>query len=258
MSVKYIHDEINHNLLSPRVIVPLLIDYFEPKSVVDVGCGIGTFLRVFKEHGIDDLLGIDGTWVNRELLSKNIQQDIFHAANLEELYSINRKYDMAICLEVAEHIKESSAHVIVETLVGLSDIIIFSAAIPEQGGQNHINEQWPQYWQELFEKYNYVMLDVLRPVLWDKKDVFWWYKQNIFVIVKKEKESWTLDRFKDISPIGRCNGIIHPELFIQKNEEIQRLSYDSSLWNRAIDGKLSIKMYIRMLAQYFLRKIFKK
>ena len=60
--VKYFHDEEHHNLISPRVIVPQLVKIINPKSVIDVGCGIGTFLKVFKENGIDDIYGLYRDW----------------------------------------------------------------------------------------------------------------------------------------------------------------------------------------------------
>ncbi len=70
--MKYKHSEVIHNLSAPNQIVPLLMEICNPKSVIDVGCGVGTFLSVFKKHGVNDVLGIDGSWTNRELLAKHL------------------------------------------------------------------------------------------------------------------------------------------------------------------------------------------
>lgn len=80
--VKYFHDEEHHNLISPRVIVPQLVKIINPKSVIDVGCGIGTFLKVFKENGIDDIYGLDGKWTDKNLLSKYIDLSFYKEVDL--------------------------------------------------------------------------------------------------------------------------------------------------------------------------------
>ncbi len=51
---KYIHKEDIHNLRAPRQLVPIILQLCSPESVVDIGCGIGTFLYCFKEAGISD------------------------------------------------------------------------------------------------------------------------------------------------------------------------------------------------------------
>ncbi len=147
---KYVYDPEHHNLDAPREIVPFLIDKFHPQSVVDVGCGNGTFLSVFLENGIKDILGLDGGWVNRSELY--IDGAFFLEKDLEKDLSINRKFDMVLCLEVAEHLSGDVADNFINNLTNLGDIIIFSAAIINQGGQNHINEQPFDYWIEKFSK----------------------------------------------------------------------------------------------------------
>ena len=138
---KYEHSEAMHNLESPSEIVPIISDLIKPKSVVDFGCGIGTFLHVFKNNNITEVLGLDGKWVNKDLLHKYISPSEFKEVNLEESVSLEKKYDLAISLEVAEHLSEKAAKIFVKNLVNAADKVIFSAAIPNQGGQNHINEQ---------------------------------------------------------------------------------------------------------------------
>ena len=95
---KYKHEEHVHNLESPNQIVPEIIKLLAPKSVVDVGCGIGTFLNVFKKNHVQDVLGIDGSWVNRDLLHKHISEEEFKECNLEEPIQLEKKYDLALSL----------------------------------------------------------------------------------------------------------------------------------------------------------------
>lgn len=207
--MKYTHLEEKHNLKAPSIIAPMVYDIVKPKSVIDIGCGLATFLRAFKNLGVSDVLGIDGHWVNRELLSKYIQLSEFQEADLESRISIPRKFDLAISVEVAEHLSAGRADSFVEDLCALSDQILFSAAIPGQGGDNHINEQWVSYWKEKFEKRGYVMLDIFREKMWNNPDILWWYRQNIFLFVKRD--SALHERFKDKE--GDVLNVVHPDLY---------------------------------------------
>ena len=130
-----------HNLKDPEIIVPVIMEMLRPQSVVDVGCGTGTFLHVFENHGVKKILGLDGDWVNREQLAKNISPDKFMVVDLEKGIDVDEKFDLAVCLEVLEHLGEEYADNVVKSLTQLSNIILFSAAIPGQPGQNHVDGQ---------------------------------------------------------------------------------------------------------------------
>jgi SAM-dependent methyltransferase len=189
---------------SPRELVPIFLRNSSIKSVVDVGCGLGTFLRAFKEGGVEDVLGIDGKWCKKELLFENISQSEFLESDLELEIKINRKFDLAISLEVAEHLSPERAVSFVRDLCNLSDTIIFSAAIPFQGGDNHINERPLSYWVQIFNDHGYECFDEIRPVIWDNSKVFWWYRQNTLLFRKKINEIP-----KNVDSIIN---IVHPEL----------------------------------------------
>lgn len=150
--MKYIHEETVHNLKDPEIIVPKILEIINPKSVVDIGCGIGTFLNVFNRYGINNLMGLDGHWVDKSLLLKNIKANQFREIDLEKEFSLEQKYDLVVSLEVAEHLSKASASNFVKNLVNAGEVILFSAAIPNQGGQNHLNEQPISYWNHLFFK----------------------------------------------------------------------------------------------------------
>ena len=122
--------------------------------------------------GVNDVLGIDGSWVNKDLLHKYINPEEFLEHNLEKKIKLDKKYDLVLSLEDAEHLDKDSADVFVQNLVNSGNLILFSAAIPNQGGQNHINEQWLTYWEEKFAKYNYVIQDIIRPIFWNNSEFF--------------------------------------------------------------------------------------
>ncbi len=222
--MKYKHKKRSHNLISPRIIVPEIMRLLSPKSVVDIGCGTGTFLNVFKSLGVTDILGIDGAWVNKNLLYENITPGEFLEYDLESKITLNKKYDLVLSLEVAEHLSYKSANLFVKSLVNAGKMIVFSAAIPYQGGQNHINEQWLTYWEEKFAKHNYVIHDILRPIFWDNPDVFFWYKQNMVLLAPKELEL----HFAEQSVPMR--NIVHYDAYLAKVKELE-LHYER-IWPR--------------------------
>ncbi|MEO7311371.1 MAG: methyltransferase domain-containing protein [Chitinophagaceae bacterium] len=237
--VKYIHEDDVHNLRAPGAIVPVLMEMFSPSSVVDVGCGTGTFLRVFKEYGVQKITGLDGGWVNRDKLM--IGNNEFIETDLEKPVDLPQKYDLVICLEVVEHLVETSADSIISSLVRLGDTIIFSAAFPGQGGQNHINEQPISYWQQKFSAHGFEYYDVLRSKLWDNKDVNWWYKQNMFLVTKKPLAP------TDASLAGAGNPIqqlIHPDVYLMYKDLYQNLR---TKYETITTGKGKMKMYFGLL-----------
>lgn len=241
---KYEHSEAMHNLESPSQIVPVILEIIKPKSVVDFGCGIGTFLHVFKKNGVSEVMGLDGKWVNKELLHKYISESEFKEVNLEESISLEKKYDLAISLEVAEHLSEKSAITFVKNLARCADKVVFSAAIPNQGGQNHINEQPLTYWEKLFNDEGYEMIDCLRPIFWDNTKVFSWYKQNMVLFVRKgvSQEIPKTTSFP--------KNIVHPELL-----EIR--AADSIRINNPSIG-LSLKLLIKSILGEKVIKLFRK
>lgn len=212
---KFYEDTSKYSSKSARVIVPLILELIRPKKVIDVGCGTGEFLRVFKEKGIIDIFGVDGPWLNKERL--HISEKSFKYANLEIPLKIDRTFDIAISLEVAEHLPEKSAETFVESLTNLAPVILFSAAIPFQGGDHHVNEQWPEYWAKLFNDRGYVPIDSIRKKIWNNNEVSFWYAQNLLLFVKKDylKNNSAMKREFERTE-GYALSIIHPKLYLHK------------------------------------------
>ncbi len=170
---------------SARAVLPYLAQLLDNrvKSVVDVGCGTGEWLaEAMTVFNTGEVLGIDGEYVTK----LKIPQDRFQVHNLSQPFSIDRRFDLVISLEVAEHLPSEQSANFVTSLVSLGDVVLFSAAIPLQPGTNHINTQWCQYWVELFDRHNYKCVDCLRDKFWQDDRVEWWYAQNMLLFVKEQ------------------------------------------------------------------------
>jgi SAM-dependent methyltransferase len=238
---KYTHLESLHNTDNPNILVPLFYDIVKPKSVVDVGCGLATFLHVFEQkYGVTDVLGIDGTWVDKNKLSKYISVAKFVETDLEKPIELSRKFDLALCLEVSEHLKEQSAQTIVQSLTNISDVVIFSAAIPNQLGDNHLNEQWADYWQALFAEKGFRFYDCIRPLIWENDQLFYWYKQNMFLAIKEEHPL-----SKIYKPCIEIERIVHPDLLKIRTEQLLKI------WA----GERGVSFYFPLLLKSIFYKI---
>jgi SAM-dependent methyltransferase len=173
----------NGVMRSAEVIVPLVLKLVPARSVVDIGCGDGSWLAVFRRQGVDEILGLDGDYVDRATLQ--IPAECFREYDLRVPLEIKRKFDLAISLEVAEHLPPECAGTFVRGLTELAPIVLFSAAIPFQGGTHHLNEQWPNKWVELFRERGYVPVDFVRKRVWQNEGVEFWYAQNTLLFVQQ-------------------------------------------------------------------------
>jgi len=245
MAKKFNHNVGVYNDQSALEIVPILMDKFNPKSVIDIGCGIGNFLKIFSQYGVNEILGIDGDWVDKELLIQNIPEEKFKKIDLNTEFKsfvkdYSYKYDLLISLEVAEHLAPATAQDFISCLCGLSDNIIFSAAIPFQGGENHVNEQWPSYWIELFKSNGFVCNNFMRPLIWNNTNIHWWYRQNMLYF-KRNVELIDQPVNADIS----LYNIVHPDLYLAN----AKWSSDFTI------GKFALGYYFMIFKKIFLRKI---
>ena len=197
-------------LQSAGEIVPIIMDYINPASVVDIGCGNGTWLSVFAKHNVSDLLGVDGGYVDSENLLIPLEQ--FTAFDLSKDFTIEKRFDLAMSLEVAEHIPTDKSKQFVAMLTRLSDVVMFSAAVPGQGGVDHINEQWQSYWANIFKQFEYVPVDFVREMVWSNPNVRYWYKQNILIYCKES----ALEELSTISTSSKnILDIVHPDMYSQ-------------------------------------------
>ncbi len=175
-SSEFYAGQVDGSASSATVVVQLVLSLLPVKSVVDVGCGLGPWAAEFLTNGVKDVWGIDGDHVDRSQL--RIPPDRFSAHDLTKPLRFHRAFDLAVCLEVGEHLPESRAAGLVADLTSLASCVLFSAAIPGQGGTHHINEQYLPYWIDLFHRYGYEGIDPIRPRILGNDSVEWFYQQN--------------------------------------------------------------------------------
>jgi SAM-dependent methyltransferase len=196
------------SLRSARKVVPHLTATIAPKSVIDVGCGTGSWLRAFKESGVPRVVGLDGDWVKPEALM--IQPDEFRRTDLTAALSAGDRYDLAMSVEVAEHLPARCADAFVDFLTTSAPVVLFSAAVPLQGGTEHSNEQWPSYWEGKFRARGFHAIDRLRWKIWDDREIEWWYRQNLLLFVH-DSERGRFARLEFDGEAPSVPGVIHPE-----------------------------------------------
>lgn len=244
----FYQNQMHDSLMSAKQIVPILIDSFNPTSVVDVGCGVGTWISVFAENGVEDIQGIDGEYVDQRLLHIPSERFLSHDLTKPLNPSNMRKFDLLLSLEVAEHIDASLADCYLDTLTALSDVIVFSAAPPGQTGVGHINEQWPDFWRMKFRNRGYESLDFIRPLIWEKIENAFWYSQNMIVYLKSDIRNKYEHLFHRDSFHGYS--VVHPEMYLNKEHELSEIAaklfqnklYDFLIENENI-GSILFKYY---------------
>jgi hypothetical protein len=197
---------------SAAVVVPIVVDLLHPASVVDVGCGIGAWLAKFVELGVTDCTGVDGPWVPRDQL--RVPEENFLARDLTKDIDIARRYDLVTSLEVAEHMTRENERRFVATLTSLGDVVLFSAAVPHQGGAHHVNEQWQNHWARLFAEEGYEAVDLIRPRIWDNDTVQVWFRQNIVLYVSRPRlEADPMLAAEHARTNAAMLSVIHPALY---------------------------------------------
>jgi SAM-dependent methyltransferase len=224
---------------SASVIVPMVKEIFGPKSVCDVGCGVGTWLRAWKDNGVSAVCGFDGDYVDRSQLM--IDAATFRCHDLRKPLPSEVKYDLAMSLEVAEHLPPERSESFIAELTALAPVVLFSAAIPQQGGTDHINERWQSYWAGLFARHGFSPLDVIRPAVWENEAVERWYRQNVIVYCRNDVIAHYASRSAArVLPLS----IVHPKQYTEIREEYNVIGAFGLLRgavHRAISRRLGIR-----------------
>ncbi len=239
MKTEFLYPDDIYNSKSAEKVLPLLLNFISLESVLDVGCGSGDWLQVLKKCGIVDLTGID-SFINIPSSTVNLEKNYcYENVDLSKPFDLGRKFDLIISLEVAEHLPDLSSDSFVNSLVKHGDLILFSAAIKGQGGFQHINEQPIQYWINKFKQHDYVFVDFFRNKIWEDNDIKWWYRQNMFLICKKNY----FDNNKLLYGLDSFIFYVHPECF-------------DSLFNELVSVKLILKQKEVEIKYYKERKNF--
>lgn len=198
--INYNHNQNIHNEDAAKLLLPMMLPCgLSVSSILDVGAGTGAWINAAREIDIKDCVGIDGIVLTGHNLK--CEPGLISEINLANSFYLGRRFDIAICLEVVEHLPATSARGLIESIVKHTDLFFFSAAIPGQNGQHHINCQWPEYWQNLINQYGFECVDDIRPRIWTM-DVDPWYKQNMFRAFKSVNAG--------LEP--RIRSLVHPEM----------------------------------------------
>lgn len=238
----YYNDNFYNNMCSgaiksANVLDPILIDMFNPSSVIDVGCGRGYWLKPFYDHGIK-ITGCDGEYNVGKLV---IPDDCFKPIDLFVSDPSYGKYDLVVSLEVAEHLPEARASQFINALCSLSDIVVFSAAIPGQQGTNHINEQWPEYWAEKFASRGFYPVDIIRDVIWDNTDVEICYRQNTIIYTTKDNiKKYGLQKY-----VRNSLSKVHPEFYLMATDK-DKICIRNLITNR-LSKKFGFGMKVKVI-----------
>lgn len=185
---RFFRNTIEFEAASAHSAASIIYQQFQPKSVIDIGCGVGMYLAEFKKFGAE-IVGVEGSEAALPQSFVPAETVIF---DLTEPLDLSRKFDLCLCLEVAEHLPGAKAGILVDSLVRLAETIIFTAAVPGQGPASigHINEQLPEYWHQIFQtrkyRYNKEVTERLRQRMIEAK-VVWWITNNLMIFDKNEK-----------------------------------------------------------------------
>jgi SAM-dependent methyltransferase len=224
---KQLKGEERANRYSAIRILDILWSYFQPTSALDVGCGLGTWLSVLEDRGLSDLVGIEGTWFNP---AEAVCKAVIKTLDLEADFDLGRRFDLVICLEVGEHLSSNAAARFIDDLCRHASAVLFSAAIPFQGGTHHVNEQFLSYWEALFVKRDFRLLDIIRGQIWHDEQVLWWLRQNIVLFAHKElilaNESLRYTAEQRRAPVS----VVHPDVYIARIKTLRaRLEHYKAL-----------------------------
>lgn len=181
-------------------------------SIADIGCGTGTWLAAALAGGAETAFGIEGDWVTPAMLDD--PRIAFARQDLEQRFT-GPRVDLALSLEVAEHLSPERAVGFVADLVALASAVLFSAAIPGQGGIGHLNEQWQSWWAELFAAHGYLAYDVIRPAIWNDEEIPAWYRQNAVLYL----DATTAAGLTPTAPALLDR--VHPAFWNRANRELQ-------------------------------------
>jgi SAM-dependent methyltransferase len=203
---------------SSRRALEILFKVYRPQSVLDVGCGLGNWLKTALDLGVSEVKGLEGAWVDQALLE--VPPDLVEIRDLEKPFDLERKFDLAISLEVAEHLSAAAADGFVASLVRHAPAVLFSAALPFQGGDHHVNEQFLPYWAAKFAQHGYQPVDLIRKEIWEDAQVLLWLRQNLMLFAHDDLIAANEDLRRAKSESHFPFTVVHPEFYFRRAKEV--------------------------------------
>lgn len=209
-------DDLLGSRRAAEVVLPMVRERVAVRSIVDVGCGVGSWLAAAKAQGIEDVLGVDIDYLDTSLLKIPLSQ--YRTSDLRQPLVLDRTYDLALALEVAGYLPPESAATIVESLTRAAPVVLFSSAIPFQDNSGiQPNQQWPDYWAKLFAARGYGVIDCLRRKLWNDPTISWWFSQNMLLFVREDviAASPQLQHDREHTYPEQLS-LVHPDMYMSK------------------------------------------
>jgi len=201
----------NRTTYAAQKVLSIVADLCNFESVVDFGCGTGTWLANTRSFGSKRLLGIEGPWLHQDLLDD--PSIPIRLQDFEAEIQLSAHFDLAISLEVAEHLSQGRAPSFIRDICVSARAVLFSAAIPHQGGDSHVNEQWQGYWANLFLENGYLPVDAVRPRIWQDERIPFYYRQNVLMYVPQEAYEDVALRSQTLYRVPINLNIVHPRQY---------------------------------------------
>ena len=159
----------------------VLINFFKHenvKSIVDFGCGMGDYVKIFKQHNIN-AIGFDGN-PNTPKLTNNLCEVL----DLSVPKQFDEPFDWVMSLEVGEHLPKEFEDIFIHNLHNNNKHgIILSWAVKGQGGKGHFNEQNNDYIKTKVCELGYIN-DIVNENKMRKSSTLSWFKNTIMVFRK--------------------------------------------------------------------------
>jgi hypothetical protein len=214
---------------SAKSVLPIVFNLIgTPSSIIDVGAGIGAWSSVSKELGVSEVVCLEGNWI--ENVETLVPRNNYKILDLNQPFSDSTDYELVICIEVAEHLDKERARGFISDITKLSNTILFSAAVPGQGGTDHRNEAKLSYWSELFKENGFYLYDKIRPEIWNLETIAPWYRQNLVIFSKLDKIN--------LADSKSVIDIIHPSMF----ESMSISNFSSVDLLKIVAGRIKSKM----------------
>jgi hypothetical protein len=229
-------EQVAPSYSSAQVVLPLVVKLLQPRSVLDIGCGAGAWLASARELGIEDCQGIEGGQPDDDELL--VPRESIAWRDLRQPVDLGRRFDLMISLEVAEHLPAEDKATYLDTIERHGDALLFSAAVPGQGGFHHVNEQWPSYWADALDERGFVCFDPYRLALWNNNDVEWWYRQNLLLFLRGAQVRRATEAGLEAT---RPLHLVHPEML--------------ALYETALKAAPTIRSAGRSLVRTVLRRL---
>ena len=240
-------------------IVTRIIDrYLDPQSVLDIGCGNGVWLDVLRDGGRRYVQGIgEDAYALHDLAIDPAQILI---ASLDRPLTLNRTFDLVVCLEGPDQVEPRFAEVLVNNCVRHADAVLFSTVLSDDADPT-AGLADSSDWAAAFHRHGFVDVDLIRPLIWHDPRIPFWQRQGLRLFLKHDLPRLPIlqaeaARAIDFSPLTQTKSAwpyavsFAAELDGRRGDElIGRLAWQADQLNRALAGEQASRDEVLLLAR---------